>query len=109
MALITENKYHKILPSFIVQPRSTKSRLTVEISPFFGDPLEAPVLQDLFRSTDFQKKYWCQVTKYTYHIFLILFTLSVFRTQTYVQCCHFREFIVFPIQCLLIIHLQYLS
>ena len=65
MALITENKYHKILPSFIVQPHSTKSRLTKEIhvSPFSRDPLEAPVLQDLFRSTDFQKKYWCQVSQ----------------------------------------------
>ena len=41
MALIIENKYHKILPSFIVQPYSTKSRLTVEISPFSWDPLEA--------------------------------------------------------------------
>ena len=63
MALITENKYHKILPSFIVQPHSTKSRLTVEISPFSWDPLETPVLQDLFRSIDFQKKYWCQVSQ----------------------------------------------
>ena len=63
MALITENKYRKILPSFIVQPHSTKSRLTVEISPFSWHPLEAPVLQDLFRSTDFQKKYWCQVSQ----------------------------------------------
>ena len=44
MALITENKYHKILPSFIVQPRSTKSLLKVEISAFSRDPLEAPVL-----------------------------------------------------------------
>ena len=49
MAIITENKYHKILPSFIVQPHSTKSWLTVEISAFSWDPLEAPVLQDLFR------------------------------------------------------------
>ena len=63
MALITENKYHKILPSCIVQPHSTKSRLTVEINPFSWDPLETPVLQDLFRSTDFQKKYWCQVSQ----------------------------------------------
>ena len=63
MALIIENKYQKSLPSFTVQPHSTKSRLTVEISPFSWDPLEAPVLQDLFRSNDFQKKYWCQVSQ----------------------------------------------
>ena len=36
MALIIENKYDKILPSFIVQLYSTKSRLTLEISPFLG-------------------------------------------------------------------------
>ena len=79
MALIIENKYHKILPPFIVQPHSTKSWLTVEKNPFSWDPLEAHVLQDLFRSTDFQKKYWCQVSQnipITYSWFCLFYLYS---------------------------------
>ena len=46
------------------------------------------------------------LTKHTYHISLLLFILSIFTTQRYLQSDLFHGFIFFPILCLFIIHFQ---